>query len=221
MGKVQSLAYNVEGIATQVGTSARELAEEKLKRPSPAFVFGVMFGALLLFALLVTSYNHSNEWFFTKTRGGWELRQGKFAPTGTKVVATFEGLDLAGPAKQEVDMSTAYTVARGYWLRQAEEALNPEEGEPAFDQGRAFLGNALAYATTSEDRQIIWDRIEQVDYERTLKQAREVLAGPQDQLDKAEELLVKARGLADTPEEQALVTKKLEAVRAAKQQLSQ
>jgi chemotaxis protein histidine kinase CheA len=216
LGKARSALFYANGISRQVGQSAMELASAA-KRPSPALLAGVVLALFLLGSLLAASSGNAGRFYYVKTRDAWVLKQGLFAPTGSKTVAALPGLALEGPRLQEMNISQAYGIARDYWLARAEEAAKPVDGAVDYGKVREYLGNALPYALTNEGRNEIHGRLNRVEYERALGEAVQVTTTrAKESLAWAEELLLKAQGYAATPEEAKAVAAKIAAIRSAR-----
>jgi len=173
--------------------------------------------ACVLAILLMASFSNSSKFYFKQGKQTVALWQGRFAPMGEKLVASFsdpkiiEGL----PRQESYSKKQAYGVLFNHLVEQAEDILNTGQ-TPDLKTVRIYLANASKYAMSSSDRQAIQLRLKSINFLVLSGKADLALAkGDMADFEAAKKFLAEAIPYASTGVQKETITKRLAAIEYA------
>ncbi len=174
--------------------------------------YGVAGFVLLVLMVIIASWMNTRHYYVKPREGAVDIRQGKFAPKGTKHLITFPGLQLAEPIKDTYAANEVFPVIYQYYLDKADMLLDGP-GIPDFDGVKEYLNKSLAYATTRVMKTIIKSRLDAINLMVLLYKA-DVAAGKNnlEDLKTARGYLKEALGYQMDELESARIKQKVEAV---------
>jgi hypothetical protein len=124
----------------------------------------LIIAALTVVVLLVcTSLSNVNNYYLKETKTGLEIWQGKFSPKGEDKIVTLPGHKAPESLKETYSRNEAMQVAFDYYINKAE--LLSESGSlPDLQSIKDNLSKAKKYAVTKEQKQLVSQRIERIDF---------------------------------------------------------
>jgi colicin import membrane protein len=174
--------------------------------------YGVAVFVLLVLMVVIASWMNTRHYYVKPSEGAVDIRQGKFAPKGTKHLITFPGLQLAEPIKDTYTAKEVFPIIYQYYLDKADMLLDGP-GMPDFDNIKEYLNKSLAYATTRVMKTVIKNRLDAINLMVLLYKA-DVAAGKNslEGLKTARDYLKEALGYQMDELESARIKQKVEAV---------
>jgi hypothetical protein len=125
-------------------------------RPHPmakAMKFGLSGLALLLVIIVGASFSNKGKFYLQNAEGAVQVWRGKFAPSGTEMIVSLDGIKIPEPIRDVYSEKEIYTVVSNYFQKKADAALN-EPGGPDFAKVNRYLRQATVYAPTKEMQQL-------------------------------------------------------------------
>jgi len=135
-------------------TKPADPAEKVLYFGAAGFVF-------LILMVVIASWMNTRHYYVKPSEGAMDIRQGKFAPKGTKHLISFPGLQLAEPIKDSYTANEVFPIIYQYYLDKADMLLDAP-GIPDFDGVKEYLNKSLAYATTRVMKTVIKSRLDAI-----------------------------------------------------------
>jgi hypothetical protein len=123
--------------------------------------YGVAGFVLLVLIVVIASWMNTQHYYVKPGKDVVDIRQGKFAPKGTKHLISFPGLQLAEPIKDSYTAKEVFPIICQYYLDKADMLLEVP-GMPDFDGVKEYLNKSLAYAATREMNTIIKSRLDAI-----------------------------------------------------------
>lgn len=173
--------------------------------------------ALVIAILVVASLSNSKKFYFKQNEQMVELWQGRFAPAGEALVASFsdpkmlEGL----PQQESYSKKQAFGVLSDYFIKRADEILNTGV-TPDLKAVKAYLTHASKYALSGSERQAIQMRLNSIDFVVLLGKADLALSkGTVPDFEVAKGYLAEAIPFSSTDLQKEVLTKRLAAIEYA------
>jgi len=113
--------------------------------------------------IIISSAMNTNNYYLKQTKGAVEIWQGKFSPTGKKLIISVPGAVIEKPVKAQYSRSEAMAPAFNYYIKKAE-ALTEIKGPLDFEEIKHALNTALAYAFTTANQKEVKSRINKIDF---------------------------------------------------------
>ncbi|MDX2446750.1 MAG: hypothetical protein QNK29_06075 [Desulfobacterales bacterium] len=182
--------------------------------------FGVAGLAFLVLIVIIASWMNTRHYYVKPGKDTVDIRQGKFAPKGTKHLISFPGLQLAKPIKDSYTANEVFPIIYQYYLDKADMLLDVP-GMPDFDGVKEYLNKSLAYATTRVMKTLVKSRLDAINLMVLLYKA-DVAAGkdnPED-LKAARSYLKEALTYQADELESARIKQKLDAVKIKLEKLN-
>jgi hypothetical protein len=165
-----------------------------------------MAGAFAFLVILVigASFVNQGRFYLNSSDGAIEIWQGKFAPKGQQLLVALPGAALPEMEAAVYTKQDVYPIAFNYYVDKADAILDVP-GAPNFDEVKAYLETALAYAANQDLRDIAYARLNNIDlliliYKADVAGSR----GTIDSLQAALGYLAEAKHLANTFQAQQL-----------------
>jgi hypothetical protein len=130
-------------------------------RPHPmakAVRFGLGGLALLIAIIVGASFSNRAKFHLQNADGAIQVWRGKFAPSGTELVMSLDGMKMPNPIRDVYSEKEAYLIVSSYFQKKADEVLN-EPGGPDFAKINTYLRQAASYAPTKELRDLAQRRL--------------------------------------------------------------
>jgi hypothetical protein len=130
-------------------------------RPHPMAkaIKGGLYGLALLIAILIAaSFSNRGKFYLENADGAVHMLRGKFAPTGTELVTSLEGIKMVNPTRDVYSKKEAYLIVCNHFQKKADEVLN-EPGGPDFAKINTYLKRAASHAPTKELRDLVQLRL--------------------------------------------------------------
>lgn len=131
--------------------------------------------ALLILILVSASISNRAKFYLKNAEDAVQVERGKFAPSGTELVMTLDGMKMPGPIRDVYTEEGAYLVVSDYFLKKADAALNAPGG-PDFAEIKRYLQQATLYAPTKESRDLSQSRLKGMNFLVLLHHADVALA---------------------------------------------
>jgi len=179
------------------------------------YAIGAFVGVLVI--LLMASFSNSNRFYFKTADKKVELWQGRFAPMGEKLVATFPDQSvLKGlPSREYYSRSQVYGAVFDYFLTQADDVLNTSR-TPDLKAVKSYLTQASRYARSGSERRAVQLRLNSIDFLVLSGKADLAVAkGTMEGFEAAKKFLHDALAFATTDIQKDMVTKRLAAIEYA------
>lgn len=124
----------------------------------------VLISCLIVLTLLIiyASNINSNKYYLEEKDGALEIRQGKFAPMGTKRLMTLPGVAVPETLKSAYTWTEICPMVFRYYLNKAD-TISEVPGVPDFDGIKSYLNKALTYAVTEDQRNTALSRLYGID----------------------------------------------------------
>lgn len=174
------------------------------------------FGFVIAILLLASMSNASKFYFWQKDRMV-QLGQGRFAPMGTKIAASFSDLRiLTGVRQNEVyTKKKAYGILSDHFVQRADEVLKTGEA-PDLKTARSYLALASEYAISDARRQEVRTRLNRISFLVLLGKGELARSkGTVSDFETAKGYLKEAIPFASTDLEKDMITKSLAAIEYA------
>jgi len=173
--------------------------------------------AVVLGVLLMSSFSNTTNFYFRQDGQKVELWQGRFAPTGERLVASFTGEKIPEglPRKDSYSKNQAYSVLFDYLVQQADDILNLSR-TPDLNAVKSFLMEAHKYAVNSAGRRAVQLRLNSINFLVLSGKADMALnRGTITDFEAAKAFLTEAIPYAATDIQKDIITKRLAAIEYA------
>jgi hypothetical protein len=128
-----------------------------------AIKFGLCGVAMLLMIIVGASMSNRAKFHLKNADGAVQVERGKFAPSGTELVMSLNGMEMPSPVRDVYSEQEVYSVVSNYFQKQADAALN-EPGGPDFAKIKRYLHQAALYAPTKESRDLAQLRLKGMNF---------------------------------------------------------
>jgi len=180
-----------------------------------AMIMGLCGLAMLITLVMGASFSNRDKFYLKEAHGAIQVWQGKFAPVGTEMVMSLDGMKMPSPVQDVYSENEAYGMVYNHYLGKADALLN-EPGWPDFRKVNAYLHQAVAHAPTPESRVKVQTRINGLNFLVLLHRTDVALGrGTMGDLQAAEEHLKKASTYASADYQRELVERRRVAVERA------
>jgi transposase-like protein len=173
--------------------------------------------ACVIAILLLASLSNSNQFQFRQNEQMVQFWQGRFAPMGWDLVASFsDSKILAGVSEQKAySKKQAYGILSDYFIKQADEILKTGE-TPDLKAAKSYLAHASKYAPTDSRRQEVQTRLNRINFLVLLGKGELARSkGTMSDFETAKGYLTQAIPFASTDFEKDMITKNLAAIEYA------
>ncbi len=170
--------------------------------------------ACLIAILLMASLSNSNKFYFRQHDQMVDLWQGRFAPMGERLVASFSDPKIveAIPEKVAHTKKQAFGILNDYFIKRSDEILNTGE-TPDLKTVKSYLTHASNYALSEVEQQDIRMRLDSIDLLGLLSKADLALSkGTLPDFEAASGYLAQAIHVASTDVQKDVLMKRLAAV---------
>ena len=118
---------------------------------------------VILMGLVVhASYRNADRYYLKFGAGAVEIWQGTFSPGGKKRILIMPGVQKPAETKAVYTKEAVFPLAFNFYVSKAD-ALMAVSGMPDFVGIKSYLNRALSFATTEQQRQTAYARINQID----------------------------------------------------------
>jgi hypothetical protein len=180
-----------------------------------AMVLGLCGLAVLITFVIGASFSNRDKFYLKEAHGAVQVWQGKFAPVGTEMVLSLDGMKMPTLVQDVYSEQEAYGMVYNHFLGKADALLN-EPGWPDFRKVNAYLGQAAAHAPTAESRAKVQARMNGLNFLVLLHRSDVALArGKMADLEAAQQHLKKADAYASIDYQRELVKRRRVAVERA------
>jgi histone H1/5 len=180
-----------------------------------AMVLGLCGLAVLIAFVIGASFSNRDKFYLKEAHGAVQVWQGKFAPVGTEMVMSLDGMKLPTPVQDVYSEEEAYGMVYNHFLGKADALMN-QPGWPDFRKVNAYLHQAAVHAPSAESRAKVQTRINGLNFLVLLHRSDVALArGTMADLEAAQEHLKKADAYASIGYQQELVERRRVAVERA------
>ena len=173
--------------------------------------------ALVIGILLMVSLTNTYQFYFKQKKDKVELWQGRFAPMGEELVASFSDMEILKkvPEQDVYSKRQAHDILSDYYIKRADELLNTSE-TPDLKTVKSYLTNASKYARSRSQRDDIKMRLKSIRFLVLLGKSDIALnKGTVSEFEAAKGYLAQAVPLASTNLQKDVLMKRLAAVEYA------
>ncbi len=210
----------VEEIKPAVTTVCDNDIEEGPDPMKKMIKYGVAGFLVVLLLIIGTSAKNSAKYYLKIKNEAIEIWSGNFSPTGKSLVIALPGVQAPGEQKSIYSREEVFPLAFNYYLEKADELLE-KPGQPDYEQIKAYLHQASAFAVNSQMNQAVQTRVNTIDRLPLLFKAEVALSkGTAESLDAAMGYLKKARQLTSDPAQLEIIDQKIETAKEAKAALN-
>ena len=195
-----------------------------LSKPKASAGFGVKLGlsglAILMAIIIATSFSNRRSFFLKEVGGTVQVWQGKFAPTGSELILSLEGITLPNPIQDVYSKAQVYRLAFDHFQGKADELVYASMA-PDFSKINNYLRQAAAYAPTGVERTMTQRRLDSMALLILFHRIDVALIkGTLPDLEAAKASLEKGAGLASSEYQRDLIAKRKAVLDSAISQLS-
>ena len=119
--------------------------------------------AVLIVIIFSASLSNRDNFYLKNTPSALEVWRGKFAPTGTELVLSLDGIKAPNPIRQVYTKQEVYPLLFNSLQKKADGAINDPKG-PDLAKIKRYLRQASAYAPTEGARKSVQLRLRSVDF---------------------------------------------------------
>ena len=182
--------------------------------------YGVAGFLVVLLLIIGASAKNSAKYYLKIKNEAIEIWSGNFSPTGKSLVISLPGVQSPEEQKTIYSREEVFPLAFNYYLEKADELLD-KPGQPDYEQIKAYLNQASAFAVNGQMNQAVQTRLNTIDRLPLLFKAEVALSkGTAESLDAAMGYLEKAKQLTSEPAQLDIINQKIETAKAAKAALS-
>ena len=175
-------------------------------------IYGGGILALFVFLILAASLQNMGKYEIVENNGAVEIWKGRFSPIGKDLVLSMKGVEPPTQKKEIYTREDVYPIVFQYYLDKSD-AMIAATSSPGFEEIKASLQQAGAYAITADDRSQIDLRMKTIDRTILIYKADVAAAkGTPEGLQTARVYLNKAATLKPDEIEANLIQHKLESV---------
>ena len=167
---------------------------------------------LFVFLIIAASLQNMGKYEIIENNGAVEVWKGRFSPIGSELIISMKGVEPPSQKKEIYTRKDVYPIVFQYYLNKSDDMI-VATGSPGFEEIKASLQQAGAYAITADDRTQIDSRIKTIDRTVLIYKADVAAAkGTPEGLQNARVYLKKAATLKPDEIEANLIQYKLESV---------
>jgi len=129
------------------------------------FKYAIGAFACVIALLLLASLSNSNKFYFERNDQMVQLWQGRFAPMGWNLAASFSDSKILADVSENktYGKKQAYAILSDYFIKRADEILKTGE-TPDLKAAKSYLSHASKYALTDARRQDVKTRLNRMDF---------------------------------------------------------
>jgi len=218
------------GKATEAETPQAGGEPKSVKEPTPPFYtpppeepadntlkYAIGIFAFVIAVLLLASLSNWNKFYFKQNDQVVELWQGRFAPMGEHVVASFSDPKIIEiiPKQKTYSRKQTFGILSGYFVNRADEILKTGE-TPDLKTAKSYLTHASNYALSKPERQAIRMRLNSIQFLVLFSKADLSLSkGTESEFEAAKGYLAQAIPVTSTDLQKDILMKRLAAVEYA------
>jgi hypothetical protein len=177
------------------------------EQTSKALRMGFCALALLVAIIAAASFSNRSKFYLKEVDSGLEVWRGKFAPAGTELVYTLDGVTAPAPLRDSYSKKEISPILFGYFLDKADTVLNVPAG-PDIPEMKAHLRQAAAFAPSAALQSQVQRRLKGVAFIVAFHKADVALSkGTLPDLRVAKSSLASAYASASTDSQRELVAK--------------
>jgi transposase-like protein len=178
------------------------------------FKWAIVALVLVIAILFLASMSNLNKFYFRQNNQMVELWQGRFAPMGERLVASFSDPKIleAVPEHKACTKKQAFGILSDYFIKRSDELLNAGE-TPDLKTVKSYLNHASDYAQSEPEQQAIRIRLNNIDLLVLLSKADLALSkGTLPDFEAARGYLAQTIPLASSDFQKEVLMKRLAAV---------
>ena len=118
--------------------------------------------ALIVFLIFVASLQNMRKYYVVERNDAVEVWKGRFSPLGREKLAVLPGVKPPEETKEVYTRQDVFPMLFMHYIQKADTSMEAT-GSPDFSKIKSILTQAGAYATSTEDRAIITDRLQMID----------------------------------------------------------
>ncbi|MDY6990254.1 MAG: hypothetical protein SWQ30_19605, partial [Thermodesulfobacteriota bacterium] len=130
---------------------------------SNAMKAGLAALAVLIVIIFAASLSNRDKFYLKNAPGALEVWRGKFAPTGTELVMSLDGIKAPNPIREVYTKQEISPLLFNSLQKKADRAINDPKG-PDLAKIKRSLRQASAYAPTEAARKSVQLRLRSVDF---------------------------------------------------------
>jgi transposase-like protein len=191
-----------------------KMVREPQKPMGMKFKCAIFVLVLVIAVLFWASISNLNKFYFKQNDKMVELWQGRFAPMGERLVASFSDPKIleAVPEQEACTKKQAFSILSDYFIKRSDELLNAGE-TPDLKTVKSYLTHASNYAQSQSEQQAIKMRLSSIELLVLLSKADLALSkGTLPDFEAARGYLAQAIRVASTDLQKEVLTKRLAAV---------
>lgn len=175
--------------------------------------------ALFVFLIVAASLQNMGKYEIIDNNGVVEVWKGRFSPIGRDLMISMTGVKPPSQMKANYTCEEVYPIVFQYYLNQSDSQM-AAAGSPGFEEIKSSLKRAGKFASTTEDRALIDNRLKAIDRTVLIYKADVAAArGTTEGLQTARVYLNKAATLNPDEIESSLIQQKLGSVQKQMQAL--
>ncbi len=170
--------------------------------------------ALVFSILIIASSMNTGNYYIKEKAGSLEIRQGRFAPMGEKILILLPGVEAPAKAKDIYPKEEVYPLIFNYYVEKSDTLLDVR-GIPDFSGIKAYLNKAIPYGTTDSLRKKAQNRLNSINL-KLLHYKAEVAEskGGIDNLETAAKYLAESAAFDLNKDKARLIEKKIQGIQS-------
>jgi hypothetical protein len=118
--------------------------------------------ALIVFLIFVASLQNMRKYYVVERGDAVEVWKGRFSPMGREKLAVLHGVKPPEETKEVYTRRDVFPMLFTHYIQKADAGMEAA-GSPDFSRIKSILTRAGGYATSTEDRAIITNRLQMID----------------------------------------------------------
>lgn len=118
--------------------------------------------ALIVFLIFVASLQNMRKYYVVESKDAVEVWKGRFSPLGREKLAALHGVKPPEETKEVYTRRDVFPMLFTHYIQKADASMEIA-GPPDFSKIKSILTQAGGYATSTQDRAIITDRLQMID----------------------------------------------------------
>ena len=118
--------------------------------------------ALIVFLIFVASLQNMRKYYVVERNDAVEVWKGRFSPLGREKLAVLHGVKPPEETKEVYTRQDVFPMLFAHYIQKADANMEIA-GPPDFSKIKSILTRAGGYATSTEERAIITDRLKMID----------------------------------------------------------
>ena len=123
--------------------------------------YGVLALVVILILVIGASISNNGKYYIVQNNDSIEIWRGRFSPMGKRFEAILHDYQLVEPVRSQYSKQEIFPAVFNYYLEKADNLLN-QQNPPDFKSIIAHLDEAKAYAVTSELKQAVDTRLNNI-----------------------------------------------------------